>query len=138
MKTSPYNYFQERYRDDPWKMLCCAIMLNMTSGKQLERVHEKFFEKYKNAGDVIIHYLFDINKQEMEDILRPLGMQTKRAYTLFRFSSDFNNGKCPRDCYGIGKYGGDSYKIFIEGILIDDAKDKELLKYIEWAKGQTE
>jgi len=38
------------------------------------------------------------------------------------------------DLPGIGKYGSDSYRIFVRGELDVRPTDKELRKYLEWQK----
>lgn len=46
------------------------------------------------------------------------------------------DGKDPLELYGIGKYGADSFNMFVKGYLVQDAKDKELRKYVEWVRGR--
>ena len=72
---------------------------------------------------------------ELESVLRHLGMQRKRARTLIRMSTVWScwwDGENPQDLLGIGKYGGDSYEIFVRGNLGVSPMDKELRKYLEW------
>ena len=44
------------------------------------------------------------------------------------------DGKDPTRLHGIGKYGSDSYRVFISRELLEDVEDKELRRYVEWAK----
>lgn len=48
---------------------------------------------------------------------------------------DINTGVDVRDMHGIGKYGADSYNMFVRGYLVEDVKDKELKNYVSWVKG---
>ena len=47
-------------------------------------------------------------------------------------------GGDPTDLPGIGKYGKDSYEIFIRGNTEVLPLDKELKKYLEWLYQNTE
>ena len=40
------------------------------------------------------------------------------------------------DLPGIGKYGADSYKMFVSGTVVEDVEDHVLRAYVEWAKTQ--
>lgn len=131
MNVSPYNYFQERYSDDPWKVLVVCMMLNQTSGKQVERVHEEFFKRW--SSPMLAALGSDV---EMAEVLRPLGFYNRRAKAIQRMSFEYLNKKWnePSDLYGVGKYGSDSYNIFIRKVIPEGVTDKELRKYIEWLK----
>src|SRR5574343_620644 len=114
---------QEVFREDPWKLLVACIMLNMTTGTQVHKVVHEFFERYPNPQSVI-----DAEAQDIERIILSLGLYKKRAVTLKRFSHDYLNKtwKRPIECFGIGKYGNDSWEIFVNGNTSVRPKDKEL------------
>ena len=40
---------QEVYQDDPWKMLVCCILLNVTHRRQVDKVRDKLFTRYPTA-----------------------------------------------------------------------------------------
>ncbi len=129
-EVSPYNLFQERYRDDPWRLLCCVICLNLCTGTALESVHCELFSRWPTP----LH-MATADPSELEAVLRHLGMQRRRARALIRMSTAYScwwDGGNPSDLPGIGKYGGDSYEIFVRGNLGVRPMDKELRKYIEW------
>lgn len=76
---------------------------------------------------------------ELESVLRHLGMQNRRARALIRMSTAYAcwwDGGNPEDLPGIGKYGKDSYEIFVRGNLSVRPMDKELRKYLEWIERQ--
>lgn len=130
---SPFNLFQETYSTEPWRLLCCVIMLNQTSGKQLEPVHEELFSRWPTA----LH-LTTASVDEVESVVRPLGLQCRRARQLIRMSAAYSSlwdGTDPQELPGIGKYGCHSYLIFIRGAVDIDVEDKELRRYLEWARG---
>jgi methyl-CpG-binding domain protein 4 len=135
MKTprtlSPYLLVQEFLRDEPWKLLCAVIMLNQTSAKQVWPVLPDFFEKWPRPLDVA-----NADEKDLSEFLKTLGLQNRRAKTLRKMSEAFlfSEWKHARDLPGIGKYGDDSYRMFVEGYLIHDVKDKELQNYVRWAE----
>jgi methyl-CpG-binding domain protein 4 len=108
-------------------------MLNQTSAKQVWPVLPSFFERWPAAVDLACAEPEDVSKH-----LQSLGLQNRRAKTLIKLSESFlfTEWKKPEDLPGIGKYGSDSYRIFCAGYLVEDVTDKELRKYVEWAKAQ--
>lgn len=131
MQVSPYNFKQEIYRDDPWKMLIVCMMLNQTSYKQVDKVRIKFFETFPDPSSLIA-----ASDEEVTSIIRPLGFYNKQCKVWKEFSKrwlskDWQN---IRDLPGVGKYASDSWKIFREGNIDIETEDKELKKYIKWAK----
>jgi methyl-CpG-binding domain protein 4 len=131
-EVSPYNYFQERYRAEPWRLLCCVIMLNLTTGRQLEGVDVELFRRWPTARDMAA-----ADQKEVADVVRSLGLYNRRSRQLIRMSVVYAflwDGRDPLILPGIGKYGADSYRIFILGQLDIPVEDKELRRYLEWRK----
>lgn len=131
---SPQNLFQETYAGQPWRLLCCVIMLNQTNGLQLEPVHRDLFDRWPDAMSMAI-----ADHAEVTECVRTLGLQNRRARQLIRMSAHYAflwDGRDPRDLPGIGGYGSDSYRIFIRRELSVEATDKELKKYLEWTREQ--
>lgn len=106
-------------------------MLNLTTGRALEGVHEMFFRYFPDARTAS-----EGDDELMRLILQPLGMQNVRVRRIRAMSRDYLNwdGIDPVRLHGIGKYGSDSYRIFISGELLEDVEDKELRRYVSWAK----
>lgn len=135
---SPYMLVQEFLRDEPWKLLCAVIMLNQTSARQMWRILPDFFDRYPDPAELII-----ASEDEVKGAIKSLGFMNRRYERLFGMSVDFvtNVPVIPREgmrrgMYGIGKYGQDSYRIFCEGVLVEDVTDKELRNYVRWARSQ--
>lgn len=127
---SPLNLFQERYRHDPWKVLCCAICLNLCTGRAFEAVHLDLFALWPTPLE-----LATADASEVELLVSHLGLQRRRSRSLMRMSAAYAclwDGRDPAALPGIGKYGADSYDIFIRGRLDVCPTDKELRKYLEW------
>jgi methyl-CpG-binding domain protein 4 len=131
-EISPLNLFQERYSHDPWKLLCCTICLNLCTGKVFETIHGDLFSLWDTPYEMALADAIDL-----ETLLSPLGLQRRRARSLIRMSTAYAflwDGRNPDDLPGIGKYGSDSYRIFVRGELDLVVEDKELRKYLEWKK----
>ena len=127
--VSPFNYRQEMYRHDPWKMLMVCMMLNQTSFKQVDKVRDKFFERFPTPESLV-----NATDQEIIHIIQPLGFYNKRAKQWKKFSYEWMvwDGNDISRLYGIGKYASDSWKIFQEGVYSISVEDKELKKYLQW------
>lgn len=139
-ETSPYFLVQERFRDDPWKLLVCCILLNQTSGKSALPVWEALFERWPSAEDFRLASLFPDDCAEMLDVIRPLGLQNRRLQNLIGMSFDYdivhpeNDTDRVRELRGVGKYASDSFRMFVGGRIVEDVDDKELKKYVQWAR----
>jgi len=132
--TSPLNLLQEWYRKEPWKLLVGCIFLNQTQGKtQVKPMIKDFFKRYPTPQDVI-----NADENEMFDFISPLGFGRQRTQRLKLFSFDwlYKQWKDVDELYGIGKYGRDSYEIFVRGNIIVDVTDKRLKAYVEWAQAE--
>lgn len=142
-ETSPYRLIQEELRDDPWRLLVAVIMLNQTSAKQARPVWTEFFRRWPtpeklwlDSGPTILVF------EELVELLHPIGFYNRRADRIWKMTFDFlvlrpdiNTGVDVRDMHGIGKYGADSYNMFVRGYLVEDVQDKELKNYVAWVKG---
>jgi methyl-CpG-binding domain protein 4 len=129
-EMSPYCLFQERYDDDGWKLLCCTICLNLCSGRAFESIHEDLFALWSSPYEMAAADALDL-----EAFLSPLGLQRRRARSLIRMSTAYAflwDGRDPTHLPGIGKYGSDSYRIFVRGETKISVEDKELKKYLAW------
>ncbi|XP_071439261.1 methyl-CpG-binding domain protein 4-like isoform X2 [Hetaerina americana] len=78
---SPYNLIQETLFSHPWKLLVAAIFLNKTSGRNAVPMVLKFLNAWSTPEDVL---QADVNT--IENMIRPLGLQKKRAQTIIKFS----------------------------------------------------
>lgn len=74
------------------------------------------------------------------EMLKPLGLQTGRTQSLLKLTKDFflTDWEEPRECYGVGDLGNDSYLIFCMGKLSTKTKDASLKEYIKWRKSQSQ
>jgi len=130
--ASPFYLLQEIYIDDPWKIMVCCIMLNLTSRKQVDSIREEFFWRWPTPESII-----SAEQLELSEFLRPLGFYNKRAKTLIRFSEEWLSKECDDiiELHGIGKYAQDSWNIFVKGEVPDTVNDHVLNRYVEWRNG---
>ena len=117
---------QEIYLTDPWKMLVCCMLLNLTNRKQVDTVREELFTRYKTPKDMM-----NANHRELADILKPLGLYNRRATSLRLMSAGYINGfKSVDELYGIGQYAKDSWEIFQNKNNNIKPTDKVLQEYL--------
>ncbi len=117
---------QEIYLSDPWKMLVCCMLLNLTNRKQVDTIRKQLFDKYKTPQDMM-----NAKHEELADILKPLGLYNRRANSLRKMSEGYINGfNSVDELYGIGQYAKDSWDIFQNSNLNIKPEDKVLQEYL--------
>lgn len=119
---------QERFKEEPFKLLIGCILCNQTKGSHALPVLKKLFESYPT-----IELLSDSVYDDLVKILRPLGFQNRRAITLIKFSkawiTTLENDYLD-DLPGVGKYAVDSYRLFVHNDWSIQPEDKELIAYM--------
>jgi len=112
--------------DGAWQHMVGVIMLNQTGRKQVKQVLPIFLEKWPTP-----ERLLKAGIDEIEAVLKPLGMWKKRADTIRRMSFDFMtwDGEHAKQLYGIGRYGDESYRIFFKNERFEP-DDKELRAHL--------
>jgi methyl-CpG-binding domain protein 4 len=121
---------QEIYQEDPWKMLVCCILLNLTQRKQVDGIRHELFSKYPTEYEMM-----EADEDELSEILRPLGLYRRRAKTLIKFSWMWVNGFTDvMELHGVGKYAKDSWEIFQMNNMNVVPTDKVLLEYLHQEK----
>ena len=97
---------QEIYQDDPWRMMVCCILLNLTKRQQVDLIRDELFTLYPTPYHMV-------NSDE-------------------KFSQDYINGfNDIQECYGVGQYGKDSWNIFQLNKHTNHSNDKVLHKYLK-------
>jgi methyl-CpG-binding domain protein 4 len=114
--------------DGAWQHFVGVIMLNQTGRKPVKTVLPAFLAQW-STPDEFLNSL----KEEVIDVVRPLGMSTVRENRIRRMSMDFLNWdhNDATKLYGIGKYGSDSYEIFFKQNYSVEPTDKELKRYLK-------
>ena len=113
--------------DNSWQHMVGVICLNLTNRKQVKAVLPKFFAKWP-THNALLH----ATKNQIEEVIAPLGMRKVRAERLYRMSEQFGDwdGEDATELYGIGKYGSDSYELFYKKRIPNNVGDHELQRYI--------
>ena len=118
---------QEIYQDDPWKMLVCCILLNLTKRQQVDGIRDELFRLYPTPNK-----MKDADVDKLSKLLQPLGLYNKRAQSLKRFSKEWVDGfKSVDELYGIGEYAKDSWNIFQMNNPTNHSNDKVLAQYLK-------
>ena len=114
--------------DAVWQHMVAVIMLNQTGRKPVKTVAPVFWSRWPNACSFL-----QATEQEVQDVIRNLGMVNVRTKRLQRMTKDFLtwNQEDATMLYGIGKYGSDSYEIFFKHNYAVEPTDKELIRYLE-------
>lgn len=121
---------QEEFVDDAWKLLVGCILLNQTSNVQVRRVIYSLFERWPSP-----EAMANANVEELSEHIKSLGFRNKRARTLIRFSAEYiaKDFQTASELHGIGKYGDDSFQMFIKGNFDVLPTDRILLA---WLRGE--
>lgn len=118
---------QEEYVNDPWAMLVCCILLNQTNNKQVRPILKPLFDFIPNPQSAI-----DCDREILAAIIKTTGFQNIKADRIVKLSTKWMEGFVHvSQLPGIGKYGVDSWNIFIEGDINITTNDKKLKAYLE-------
>lgn len=128
---SPYVLLQELLRDEPWKLLVACSMLNLTTNVQVKEIIWEFFRRWPTANACAV-----ADPDEVRELIRPLGLYNRRTKSIIELSKAMSGGFSGdvMDLPGVGKYASDSYRMFVEGYLVDDVTDAKLRLYLSWAR----
>nr|POE52727.1 isoform 4 of methyl-cpg-binding domain protein 4-like protein [Quercus suber] len=110
-RTTP-GLLQERHAHDPWRVLVICMLLNRTTGFQARRVISNLFTLCPDAKTAT-----EVAKEEIEKIIKTLGLQKKRALMIQRLSQEYMGESWTHvtQLHGVGKYAADAYAIFCTG-----------------------
>lgn len=106
------HFLQELYHFK-WQILICCIFLNRTNRTQVDNIRFDFFRRYKSiqqlAGNGSMQHQI-----ELENNIKSLGFASRRAATLINFALYWQRGfDIVSELPGIGKYGSDSWRMFV-------------------------
>jgi methyl-CpG-binding domain protein 4 len=119
---------QEEYLDNPWRMMVCCICLNQTNNKQVRPILESLFSIIPDQVSAI-----SCEKERISECLKSTGFQNVKADRIKKMSQKWIEGfENPSELPGIGKYGQDSWDIFINGNTERETSDKKLITYLSF------
>lgn len=78
---------------------------------------DKFFARYPSAESYIKAYEWELSRNDIIDVLRPLGFYNRRARRLYQFSCDYlEKGLSDiRKLHGVGEYAARCYEMLFLG-----------------------
>ena len=119
---------QEEYLDNPWRMMVCCICLNQTNNKQVRPILDILFDIIPDPNSAI-----SCESERISECLKSTGFQNVKADRIKKMSQKWIEGfENPSELPGIGKYGQDSWDIFINGNLRRETSDKKLITYLSF------
>jgi len=121
---------QEEYKGDAWGVLVTCLMLNKTAGKMANPVIREILRRWSTPSD----YLSSAENETVIELIRPLGLFRTRERRLGELAEALFLGKPYDQIPGVGKYGRDSYMIFVEGRLDLNPTDAKLKAYLNHRK----
>lgn len=80
-----------RTATEPWPVLIAAVLLRKTTTKQVSKVYGKFLAKFPTPGS-----LASASPEEVEEVIRPLGMEKVRSRLLVEMAREL-----------VDKFGGE-------------------------------
>ena len=121
---------QEDYLDNPWRMMVCCILLNQTNNKQVRPILSSIFELIPDPMSTI-----GCDPERLAAVIKNTGFQNVKASRIIKLSQKWVDGFDDAiDLPGIGKYGRDSWEIFVKKNLSVEPTDKKLIIYLDSIK----
>jgi endonuclease III len=121
---------QEDYLDNQWKMMVCCILLNQTNNKQVRPILSSVFELIPNPLSAI-----GCDPERLAAVIKTTGFQNVKASRIIKLSQKWVDGfNDAIELPGIGKYGRDSWEIFVKKNLSVEPTDKKLIIYLDSIK----
>lgn len=111
--------FPWRRTKDPYVILISEMLLRKTTAKQVAAIFEKFFTKFPD-----VKTLAEAGEEEIEELIKPLGMEHKRAVLLKKLANELLKsfrGAVPASEYGllrlpgVGRYSANAVLCFAYG-----------------------
>jgi len=121
---------QEDYLKEPWKMMVCCILLNQTNNKQVRPILSSVFELIPTPISTI-----GCDPERLAAVIKTTGFQNVKASRIIKLSQKWVDGfNDAIELPGIGKYGRDSWEIFVKKNLSVEPTDKKLIIYLDSIK----
>lgn len=118
---------QEDYVDNPWKMTVICILLNQTTNQQVRKILNPLFDLIESPEKCS-----SLDVSEIYPIIRGTGFGNVKAKRIVSMSQKWIGGfKSVEDLPGIGKYGKESWDIFVNCKTDFVPTDKKLRMYLE-------
>lgn len=116
---------QEILWPNRWQSTVACVLLNRTKRAQVDKVWPTLFKKAPDAKA-----LLSMDHEELQTILKPLGLSNVRAKRLKNLAEDWIAEINFDDLRGVGEYAIASDKIFYRNEIPDEVKDHALSYYV--------
>jgi endonuclease III len=117
---------QEEYLGDEWKLCVVCILLNQTHNSQVRPLLGDLFDLIPDASSAA-----KSNPETIAKIIRPVGFQNMKAKRIIEMSQKWISGfNSVDELPGIGKYGKESWRIFVEEDYDFEPSDKKLKLFL--------
>ena len=108
-------------------MMVCCILLNQTNNKQVRPILSSVFELIPDPLSAI-----GCDPEVLAAVIKTTGFQNMKASRIKKLSQKWQDGfNDVTELPGIGKYGKESWEIFVNKNLSITPTDKKLSSYIE-------
>lgn len=146
-ETSPLNLVQEKYRNDPWKLLVSCLILGyprIESNSEQHRIVDDFFKRWPDPYSIIHEKGVKMGLQrKVIDFFKDnnVGMSVKKGTVIPKVTvsfclerPDINENVDIEKFKGCGAFVRDSFDIFFrKKELKFDVIDSDLKSYVKWA-----
>lgn len=121
---------QEEYIGNPWKIMVCCILLNQTNNRQVRPILSSVFNLIPDPMSTI-----GCDPLELAAVIKTTGFQNVKASRIIKLSQKWVDGFDDAiELPGIGRYGRDSWEIFVKKNLSVEPTDKKLIIYLDSIK----
>jgi endonuclease III len=123
---------QHDLRDRPFWVLAACLLLNQSKGDPVKKVLDVLLQDHPEPRDIA-----QMDPGELERILRPVGLQTRKRTLLQEMAWDFTKKGAPKTAKevlyyrGCGTYARDAYAIFVLGERPGNPADHVLRQWLE-------
>lgn len=117
------NLFHDRL--DEWRMLVACVCLNLCSARVARGVIMRVLARWPDPVSMAAA------DPTLEGLLRPLGLQVRRAASLRSMSAGWERMPM-HQLPGIGSYAIESVEVFCRGALPDAIGDQKVAAWVEW------
>lgn len=136
------KWSETNLREFPWRettniyeILIAELLLQRTDANKVKSVYERFLDRYPD-----IQSLESVSTEDIAELLRPLGLQNKRAEAIIEIASEYSDTELPRAADElqtlpfIGKYSANAVLCFGKGRRLP-VVDRNVIRIYERAFG---
>lgn len=119
------------FGDDPlndWRVVVACVCLNLCSARVARGVVMRILNRWPRPRHLALA------GEDLEGILRPLGLAQRRAAYLRELSAGYEAGKLLEELPGVGPYALESVAVFCRGQTPGKIGDRKVAAWVEWKR----